>query len=270
MALYDIIDDITNRQMQKTETGDNRVFGLMIGVVVKNYDRSMPGRVCVEIPVRDTDANTVKWAKLVTNSAGRSWGTYFLPEVGDQVVLGFEGGNFEKPYILGCLALDNNKVFNESSDENNQYKVIRSRHGSNIRFVDNKEGDGEKDQIQIQTAKAEHTMLLDNENHYMRLTDKKKKNMIEMETENGNTTIKVEKRLVIKVGNNISLTMDAETGAVTLKCEKLNAESTNSVKIKSDGNFRIDGGSLSIQASSSLKAESSGTAQFKGASVQLG
>ena len=38
MALYDIIDEITARQVTKTETGDNRMTGVTIGLVAKNYD----------------------------------------------------------------------------------------------------------------------------------------------------------------------------------------------------------------------------------------
>jgi selenocysteine lyase/cysteine desulfurase len=38
MALYDIIDEITERQVTKTETGDNRIWGVMVGIVAKNFD----------------------------------------------------------------------------------------------------------------------------------------------------------------------------------------------------------------------------------------
>ena len=64
MGLYDIIDEITERQVTKTETGDNRIWGVMVGIVAKNFDpnstasggansgaEAMDGRVCVTIPV---------------------------------------------------------------------------------------------------------------------------------------------------------------------------------------------------------------------------
>ena len=78
MGLYDIIDEITERQVTKTETGDNRIWGVMVGIVAKNYDPNssggggtgsnsgadaMDGRVCVTIPTRDTEANELKWAR---------------------------------------------------------------------------------------------------------------------------------------------------------------------------------------------------------------
>ena len=41
MSLYDIIGDISQKQVTKTETGDERIFGVMIGTVTRNYDQSM-------------------------------------------------------------------------------------------------------------------------------------------------------------------------------------------------------------------------------------
>ena len=60
MGLFDVIDQIAENQIMKTETGDNRIFGVVVGVVAKNYDKDMPGRVCVTIPVRDKDANELQ------------------------------------------------------------------------------------------------------------------------------------------------------------------------------------------------------------------
>lgn len=272
MGLFDVIDDITAKQITKTDTGDNRIFGLMIGIVVKNYDKDMPGRVCVNIPVRDENANTLKWAKMVMNSNGTKWGTYFVPEIGDQVVLAFEEGNIEKPYIIGCLATDNSKVVRESVDEDNQIKQIASKNGSHIKFMDNKEGDGEKDQIELQTACKKHTLLLDNENKKVVIQDEKNKNYIQMDTTPGEgaLTFNVEKSITMKVGSNITVTMNADTGAVNIKCEKLSIKAANSAAIESDGNFKMKGSAFSIEAMSSFKAESSGTAQLKGAMIQIG
>ena len=99
MGLFDVIDDITEKQVMKTDTGDNRIFGVVVGQVAKNYDKDMPGRVCVTVPTRDKDANELKWARVAMPSSGSKWGHYFLPEVGDQVLLVFEQGNIEKPYV---------------------------------------------------------------------------------------------------------------------------------------------------------------------------
>ena len=90
MGLYDIIDEIAEKQVMKTETGDQRIFGVVLGVVTDNYDPAMKGRVCVTVPVRDENANNLKWARVAMPSSGKEWGHYFLPEIGDQVLLVFE------------------------------------------------------------------------------------------------------------------------------------------------------------------------------------
>lgn len=270
MGLYDVIGDITSKQVIKTETGDNRIYGVLVGLVVNNYDEKMPGRVCVSIPVRDEKANTLKWAKMAMNSNGKKWGTYFLPEVGDEVLLVFEGGSIEKPYIIGCVATDESTVVSDVSDADNQYKMIRTKYGSHIKFEDNKEGEGEKDKIQLQTSKETHTILMDNENNKIIITDKPGKNYMELLTEAGELNIKTEKKVTIKVGDNIQLTMNAESGAVDLKCEKVNFKADNSISMKAEGNFKIDGSAVKVAASSSFSAESDGAAKLKGSIVKIG
>ena len=56
MGLYDIMDEIAAKQVTKSETGDNRIFGVVVGIVAKKFDQKMPGRVCVQVPVRDDNA----------------------------------------------------------------------------------------------------------------------------------------------------------------------------------------------------------------------
>ena len=148
MGLYDVLDDIAARQVTKTETGDNRIFGVVLGLVTKNYDKNMPGRVCVAIPSRDKDANELLWARVAMPSSGKDWGHYFLPEVGDQVLLVFEQGNIERPYIIGCIPKTADGFLKKQVDEKNQFKAITTKHGSTITFEDNAEDKkGKKDKI---------------------------------------------------------------------------------------------------------------------------
>ena len=113
MALYDIMDEIAAKQILKTDTGDNRIFGVIVATVVNNYDEKQPGRVCIQIPVRDKEANELKWARVAMPSSGEKWGSYFLPEVGDQVLVTFEQGNIEKPYIIGRIIKADQKIIME-------------------------------------------------------------------------------------------------------------------------------------------------------------
>lgn len=271
MGLFDVIDEMTEKQILKTDTGDNRIFGVMLGIVAKNYDKSMPGRVCVTIPVRDKNANELQWARVAMPSSGKGWGHYFLPEIGDQVLLAFEQGNIEKPIVIGCVPKDANTFLTKAVDEQNQYKKIITKHGSSLIFEDNKEDDsGEKDKIQLYTAGKQHEMSLDNEHHTITITDKEKKNQITMDTEKGKMMVKAEQRLEIQVGDSIKLVMNGANGSVQLECTKLTVKADNSVHAESNGTARLKGGSVTIEAASTLKAESSGTVRVSGTPIQLG
>lgn len=270
MGLFDVIDQIAENQIMKTDTGDNRIFGVMVGVVAKNYDKDMPGRVCVTIPVRDKDANELQWARVAMLSHGKNWGHYFQPEIGDQVLLAFEQGNIEKPYVIGCVAKDNNFFLKKAVDQHNQYKKITTKNGSTITFEDNQQGEGTKDKITIQTAKEGHTILLDNENNKIVVKDKENENFIEMKTETGHMRIKADKKLTIEVGENITLTMNGNNGGVTLECSKLTVKTTGNTTVEATGSLKASGANVTLDATSMLKANSSGITTIGGSPIKIG
>lgn len=273
MSLYDIIGDISQKQVTKTETGDERVFGVMIGKVTRNYDQSMGGRVCVSIPTRDANADELHWARLVQPASGKEWGYYFLPEVGDQVLLAFENGNIEKPYVLGGVPLDNNKFLTGSVDMNNKIKRIVTKHGSTIVFEDNATDEqGGQDKITIQTAGKEHTIEMDNGGDKITIKDKDGKNSIVLSTMEGqgSITIKAESSLTIQVGDTIKLGMSGESGTVKLSANDFKVEASKMVSLQTDGTMKLEGGTVTEKASSVMKLESSGAVTVSGSPIKLG
>ena len=286
MGLYDIINEITEHQVTKTETGDNRIWGVMVGIVAKNYDPNssaaggtnsgadaMDGRVCVVIPTRDENANELKWARVAMPSGGSKWVHYFLPEVGDQVLLAFEGGNIEKPYVIGCIQKTSDKFLKDSVDKDNQYKRIVTKHGSNIVFEDNsKDESGLKDKITIETAQKKLQIKMDNENEKIRIGDKANEDFIEMYTKEGSgtLTIQIKSKITIKVGDKITMTLNGESGAVSIKADSIDLEGTNRVSAKSDSSIKMEGAQVAATANSSLKMESSGAVKIAGSTVSVG
>ena len=286
MGLYDIIDEITERQVMKTETGDNRIWGVMVGIVAKNFDPNssasggtktgadaMDGRVCVTIPTRDKDANELKWARVAMPSGGSKWGHYFLPEVGDQVLLAFEGGNIEKPYVIGCIQKNSDSFLKKAVDKDNQFKKIMTRHGSHITFEDNKDDEyGQKDKLTIETAKQMLQVKMDNENEKLRVGDKAGEDFIELYTKEGSgtLTIQAKSKITIKVGDKITMTLNGESGAVSIKADSISLEGTNKVMAKSDNSVKLEAAQIGASASSTLKMESSGTASLTGSTVSVG
>lgn len=267
---FNIFDDISKKQVLKTETGDSRIFGVMTGIVAKNYDSNMPGRVCVTLPVRDEEANELKWARVAMVSSGARYGHYFLPEIGDQVLVAFEQGNIEKPYVIGCVPKDNHSFLQKSVDEDNQIKRIVTKNGNSILFEDNKEGEGKKDKIKIETPEQAHTILLDNENKKIEIQDKEKKCQIQMKTENGEINVKANSKLVIEVGNNIKIKMSGDSGEIKIEATKLAVEASSKVSIASNGSAKFSGSQTIIEASSVLKENSSGMVQIQGSPIKIG
>ncbi len=270
MGLFDVVDEIAKNQIEKTETGDNRIFGVLLGVVTKNYDQNLPGRVCVSVTVRDAQANELLWARVAMPSGGSGWGHYFLPEVGDQVLIAFEQGNIDKPYIIGCINKNADNFLKKAADEKNQYKKIITRNGNTIYFEDNKEGDGAKDKIKIETAGTAHKIELDNENKQIIISDKEGKNKISIKTEKGQMEIRAAQKISIFAGDNIELTMNGSNGTTLLKTQKFNVEATDSIKLSSNGRMELSGGNVSVNANSMFKVESSGPVAVSGTPIKLG
>lgn len=79
-----------------------RIPGLACGVVTNNNDPQRLGRVKAALGWLSPDYET-NWAPVVQFGAGKRSGAMFLPEAGDQVLVGFEFGDPRRPYVLGGL-----------------------------------------------------------------------------------------------------------------------------------------------------------------------
>ena len=289
MAIFDIIEDVSKKRMEKTDTGDSRIMGIMLGKVVKNYDENMPGRVSVILLSREqgegdgdeADNTRLLWARVVMPSSGGSWGHYFIPEVGDLVLVAFEEGNIERAYVIGCIPKTNDKILTGSRDEKNKYKKIVTKNGSSTIFEDITEDEGQggggdeagsKDVITIQSANKSHRIVLNNDKKMIELSDKEGKNQIRINTdpEKGLIEMKSEKKLTVKVGDNITLTMNGETGAVTLKAKKVSVEADDSIGFESQSRAKFKGSNVTLEAGGSMKMSSGGLVEVSGTPIKLG
>jgi hypothetical protein len=81
---------------------DNGFGGLVCGVITNVSDDKKLGRVKVAMPWLSPDYES-DWARVAQVGAGAKTGTYFLPSVGDEVLVGFEFGDSRRPYVLGGL-----------------------------------------------------------------------------------------------------------------------------------------------------------------------
>jgi len=276
MDLYDVIDEISAKQVRTTESGDTKVEGLIVGKVTKNYDMQFPGRVCVSIPTRDAPSNTLLWARVISFYMGNSWGEYFLPEVGDEVVLGFEGGNIERPYVIGSIPTMKSMLVKRSANKDNTIKQIMTRAGNTIEITDTAAPAGggaptPQDKIRIYTANKEREVCLDNATGRITLKDQKNENYVQIDTTKQAITIRAAQQMRIIVGQNITITASDMNGAgsVTIACKKFTVNAQGKITLNSTSGVAIKQGSISIDGQN-ISINSQGTLTANGQVVKLG
>lgn len=113
-----------------------RNFGVYIARVLDNVDPIDAARVKVQFPWEEGGSES-NWAPVAMPHAGDGRGLYFIPEIGDEVLVAFEQGDPNRPIVLGSLWNGNDKPPNEGlhGDEqgNNDIKRIVTKSGN--RFV---------------------------------------------------------------------------------------------------------------------------------------
>ncbi len=127
------MDGLINLLVPREEQG--RFYGVTVGVVTNIKDPEDLGRVKVKFPWL-SDQDESHWARIVTLMAGNQRGMYFLPEVDDEVIVAFEQGDVEFPYILGSLWNGKDKPPESHEDGKNNKRTIKSRSGHIIRLDD--------------------------------------------------------------------------------------------------------------------------------------
>lgn len=113
--------------------------------VVENKDEQKLGRIRVQFPWQEIQSKEMKtpWLRIAVPYAGASKGYQFVPEIGEEVMVGFEMNNAERPYIIGSFYNGGNgkpdenwAVSTEEDGTTNNIKAIRTRNGHTIRFND--------------------------------------------------------------------------------------------------------------------------------------
>ncbi len=121
---------------------DRRGWGsLVIGVVTNSDDPDRLGRVKVKFATL-TDEDESAWARVVTPGAGPDRGLQCLPEVGDEVLVGFELDDKARPLVLGGIwnREDPPPDPDAVTDGKVQARVWRSRNGHRLELRDERQG----------------------------------------------------------------------------------------------------------------------------------
>jgi uncharacterized protein involved in type VI secretion and phage assembly len=139
----------------------DRLYGAYPALVTDIADPDGQGRVAVSLPwASDADGagSLTVWARLATLAAGNGRGTWFVPDVGDEVLVVFEQGDASRPYVIGSLWNGRDRPPHSMDGAGrNREKVIRSRNGVTITLDDN---DGQE-RIVLETPGGQKLTLHD-------------------------------------------------------------------------------------------------------------
>jgi uncharacterized protein involved in type VI secretion and phage assembly len=137
-----------------------RWYGVYPALVSDIRDPDGPGRVLVTLPW-SPDLNNGRyeaWARVATCMAGNNRGSWFIPDVNDEVLISFEAGDVRRPYVIGAL-WNGRDTPPESMDGAGQNfrKVLRSRNGVKVTLDD---ADG-REQLILETPGGQTVTLRD-------------------------------------------------------------------------------------------------------------
>jgi phage protein D/phage baseplate assembly protein gpV len=189
--------------------------GLVPAIVTNNKDPDNMGRVKLKFPWIDPNLES-NWARVIAPGAGNMRGIFWLPEVNDEVMVAFEHGDFNHPYIVGGVWNGQDATVETANaavaaDGKVKIRTLKTRTGHLIRFTDEDAGG----KIEIIDAKQGTTITLDG----------------------------AQKSLTIICKGDVKL--DA-TG-------KVNLTATGNVDMSSSGNFTVKAtGNLNVEATGNL------------------
>ncbi len=196
-----------------------RFYGLTTAIVTNIQDPDKLGRIKVKFPWL-SDQDESYWARIATPMAGAERGMFFLPEVNDEVLVAFDQGMIEFPYILGGLWNGKDKPPETNSDGKNNRRIIKSRSGHIIALDDS--DDDAKIEI-IDGSRKNKIVISTADNAIYIISD-------------GDMTIQSQNGKLILSGNGVEITSQAE----------LKMEASKNMDIKSSSQMNIKGQKVNI------------------------
>lgn len=201
---------------------DGGLSGVYVAIVRDNADPESLGRVKLEYPWRETHGEST-WARLAVPMAGGERGTYFVPEPGDEVLVAFEGGDFDHPYVIGALWNGEDRPPADDGNGENDLRRITSRNGHQLTFDDAHDGG----RIVIETD-AGHRVVLDDAQ--------------------GSETITIQD----SAGSEITLDSTAgglsitSNGTISIEASMLELSSTGNLDIEAGGVLSLNGAIIQL------------------------
>jgi len=234
-----ILDSLGGNEQDRLEQAE-RIYGVMTAIVTNTKDPEQLGRIKINYPWLN-EASESDWVRVVSLMAGPDRGGFFLPDVGDEVLVAFQNGNLHTPYVLGGVWNKNKKPPEKNADGKDNIKIYKSRSGHTMTFSDDSEG--KKELVEIKTN-AGHVILLD---------DASGKEKIEIKDKTGSNKI----------------TIDSTANSITIESTTdIKMKSTN-ITIEASGNLNMKGAMVKAEASGNMNLEAGGINTVKGSMVKI-
>jgi outer membrane protein OmpA-like peptidoglycan-associated protein/phage baseplate assembly protein gpV len=232
----DSLYSLLKKAHEVSSTSSAKIYGVEVAIVTNVQDPEKQGRVKVCFP-RLPGKPESSWVRVVQPSAGAGRGFYWLPEVSDEVLVSFERGEAQSPYVLGALWNGKDKPPEGAYNDDNTTRMIQTKSGHQLVFEDKKDGES----IVIADKSGKRTMTFDVAN---------KKFLVE--AAEGDINLKAEKKIVL----------DCEDLEIkTSKTGKLDIGSTFDLNLGGNGaiasgsTLNIKGQKVNINPSNSLAAQ---------------
>jgi phage protein D/phage baseplate assembly protein gpV len=208
---------------------------LVIGVVTNNNDPDGMGRVRVKFPALGGDMEGW-WARVATINAGPERGLFMLPQVNDEVVVGFEHNDPRRPFVLGSLYTGREKVPNDLKDAQARKALFGVKSDEKVHI----EGK------QAMTLKSDEKMTVE----------------VTRGAQGGTGSFLLDAKGDIEQKATQNIKANA-TGAVEVKAnQSVTVKGTASVTVESTGPLKLKGAMIDIEAT--------GPVNVKGAIINLG
>jgi uncharacterized protein involved in type VI secretion and phage assembly len=236
----------------------DKIDGVVIGVVTSVRDPLNMGRIKVKFPWFPSSLSEVEssWARLALPGAGMNRGLYFTPEVNDEVLVAFENGDMNYPYIVGALWNKMSTPPRGSSaivgpDGKVNQRILTSRSGHTI-ILDDTQG---KEQIIIKDKTTKNSIIFDSVKNAMTISAA------------GDLTIEAGGKLIMSSKLDFSLKSNTK-GAIEANQGANVKVGTSEVDLQMTG-ATVKGTTVAVQANTQASVKGNAMVQIQGGIVQI-
>ena len=187
-------------------------------MVKDNKDPEALGRIRVQFlwQERQDDNMWTPWLRITQAHGGDNKGSYIIPEIDEEVMVGFENGNAEKPYVIGTLYHGKQRPGDGWYSNSNDIKAFRTRNGHTVEVHDVDDGG--------------YIRIYDNEKENYILTYSTDEKLIKLESK-GNIELYADNDIIMEAGNDMKIKVGND--------RKLDVGGNDTIDVGKDQSIRV-------------------------------